>query len=76
MMISCEKAALICNKTQYREATFMEKMKLRFHLLMCKTCPSFTKRNTQLTSICDKANLQSLTELQKEVMKKELQDKS
>lgn len=74
MMISCEKAALICNKTQYREATFMGKMKLRFHLFICKTCPSFSKRNSQLTSICDKANLQSLSELQKEDMKKALQD--
>jgi len=75
MMISCEKAALICNKTQYREATFMEKVKLRFHLFICKTCPSFSKRNAQLTSICNKANLQSLSQLQKEVMKKELQNK-
>lgn len=74
-MISCEKAAIICNKTQYREASFADKMKLRFHLFMCKTCSKFTKQNTEFTSICDKANLQSLSEQQKKAMKKELQAK-
>ncbi len=74
-MISCEKAAIICNKTQYQEATFMEKMKLRFHLLMCKTCSAFTKKNTKLTSICEKADLNSLSESDKARMKQELQDK-
>jgi len=75
-MISCEKAALICNKAQYREASFMEKMKLRFHLFICKTCSKFTKQNTEFTSICDKANLQSLSEQQKEEMKKQLHSES
>ena len=74
MMISCEKAALICNKTQYREATFMEKMKLKFHLLLCKNCPEFSKRNTKLTALCQKANLQSLTKEDKHRMKKLLKE--
>ena len=29
-MISCEEAAIICNKTQYKEATFLEKIKIAF----------------------------------------------
>ena len=76
MMISCEKAALICNKTQYREATFMEKMKLRFHLFVCKTCPKFSKQNGQLTTLCEKANLQTLTEQEKLKMKQLLQNQN
>jgi len=75
-MISCEKAATICNKAQYREATFMEKMKLRFHLLMCKTCSKFTKQNTQFTTLCEKANLQSLSEQEKIKMKQQLQKRN
>ncbi len=74
-MISCEKAAIICNKTQYREATFMEKLKLQFHLLICKTCSAFTKKNTELTTLCEKANLQSLSEQEKLKMKEQLQRK-
>lgn len=75
MMISCEKAALICNKTQYREATFMEKIKLKMHLLMCKTCSAFTKKNTELTVLCEKANLHSLSEGEKIKMKQQLEEK-
>lgn len=71
-MISCEKAAIICNKTQYEEASFMDKLKLRFHLFMCKTCSKFTKQNTELTSICEKANLHSLSEREKIIMKEQL----
>jgi len=75
-MISCEKAALICNKTQYGESSFIEKLKLRYHLFICKTCAHFTKQNTELTSVCDKANLKSLSDQQKEEMKKAFQSKS
>jgi hypothetical protein len=75
-MTSCEKAATICNKTQYREASFIEKMKLQFHLLMCKTCPDFSKQNSKLTALCDKANLKALSEQEKLKMKEQLQNKS
>lgn len=71
-MISCEQAATICNKTQYNEATFSEKMKLRFHLLLCKTCSGFTKKNNKLTSLCRKAPLHSLSEEDKEKLKERL----
>ncbi len=74
-MISCEKAAVICNKMQYKEASLKEKIQLKFHLLICKTCSVFSKKNTQLTSLCEKANLYSLSEGEKLKMKRELDDK-
>ncbi len=69
MMISCEKAAVICNKTQYKEASVWEKIKLKFHLLMCKTCAKHSKDNTKLTSLCNQARLAALTEEEKKKMK-------
>ncbi|MEK6154403.1 hypothetical protein WIW50_14135 [Flavobacteriaceae bacterium 3-367] len=42
---------------------------------MCKTCSAFTKKNTEFTTLCEKANLQSLSEMEKVKMKKELRDK-
>lgn len=75
-MISCDKAAIICNKTQYGEASFTDILKLKFHLFICKTCSAFTKRNTQLTSLCAKAHLTGLSEQEKLKMKEELQNKS
>ena len=71
-MISCEKAALICNKAQYKEASFNDKLKLKFHIFLCKTCAGFTKKNTQFTSLCDKAKLRSLSEQDKAKMRQEL----
>lgn len=75
-MISCEKAAKICNKTQYNEASFLEKISLQIHLLICKTCPQFSKRNKAFTSLCEKAKLQALSESEKVEMKQKLEDVS
>ncbi len=74
-MISCDEATVICNKSQYDEATIIEKIKLQFHVLYCSTCASFIKKNTQLTSLCKKANLKTLTAAEKIAMKRELQKK-
>ncbi len=74
-MISCDEAAIICNKKQYKEATFIEKIKLVMHLLICKTCSSFSRKNAEFTSLCDKAPLHCLPERDKVIMKKDLHDK-
>lgn len=74
-MITCERAAIISDKTEYHEASFLEKIKLRLHLLVCNTCAAFTKKNSQLTVLCQKAHLQQLSEDEKLQMKKELKSK-
>lgn len=71
-MISCQEAAVICNKAQYREAKFLEILRLKFHILMCKTCSKYTKKNTKLTSLCEKARLSTLSEKDKLEMKEKL----
>ncbi|MCL6264892.1 hypothetical protein [Flagellimonas myxillae] len=75
MKISCEEAATICNKSQYKEAGLWETIKLRFHIFTCKTCAKFTKKNKTLTTLCDKANLNTLSEAEKKVMKKDLEQR-
>ena len=75
MKISCEEASHICNKSQYKEASFWEILKLRFHIFYCKTCAKFTKRNKTLTTLCDKAGLTVLSEEDKECMKRDLEKK-
>lgn len=50
--ISCKQANAICNKAQYGEATFLEKIQLNYHILICKICALYTKQNQQLTKIC------------------------
>lgn len=75
-MITCEEAALISSKTQYKEATFWERINLRLHLLLCAVCSKFTKKNAQLTHLCAKSKLYSLSEEEKLRMKRELQNNS
>jgi hypothetical protein len=74
MKITCQQAAIICNKTQYREASIFEILKLRLHILLCKACHKYVKRNTKLSELCKKAQLQALSDSEKESIKKRLAD--
>ena len=49
MKLSCDEATKICDKSQYGEASLMERIKLSFHLFLCKKCGTYTKQNTVLT---------------------------
>ena len=51
IIIPCQEANHVCDKTQYKEATLWEKIKLNIHLLYCKACRKYTKKNTQLTKL-------------------------
>lgn len=66
---------MICHKKQYKEASFMEKIKLSLHLFICKTCSGFSRKNAELTALCDKAPLHCISEKDKVIMKKGLRDK-
>ncbi len=72
-MISCEEAALICNKTQYRESSLIDRLKLRLHIFICKACKVYVKKNTRLSTLCQKATLHALTESEKEDIRNRLE---
>lgn len=65
----CEEAQQICTKNQYKEATIREKLGLLMHLLVCKTCGAFSRKNTKLTQLCDRASLHALSETEKAYIK-------
>ena len=72
MMIPCEEANHVCDKTQYKEATLWEKIKLNIHLIYCKVCRKYSKNNAILTKTIDKSNVECLDPECKEAMKKDL----
>ncbi|MFY0602413.1 MAG: hypothetical protein JXQ93_00580 [Flavobacteriaceae bacterium] len=78
-MMSCDEAAMICDKNQYGEASFLDKIKLQIHLLACKMCKEYTKQNSLLTKVFKKkASHQKeqhicLSSHEKENLKKELE---
>jgi len=53
-IINCDQATTICDKSQYGEASLYDKIKLNYHLLMCKFCLSYTKQNNIMTQIFGK----------------------
>lgn len=48
-MISCDEATLICDKSQYKEATLAEKLKLNGHFFQCKICRLYSNQNNRMT---------------------------
>jgi len=72
IFMPCEKVNHVCDKAQYSEATFLEKITLGLHIMYCKACRSYTKNNTKLTKIVKKSSLKCLDKDCKENMKKEL----
>lgn len=51
--INCDEATAICNKNQYKEASFGEIVKLKLHFFICKKCGLYSYQNTILTKVCD-----------------------
>ena len=81
LKITCNEATTICDKNQYGEASFMEKLKLQIHFMTCPICPKYTKQNTLLTKIykkkakADQAQTVSfcMSDEDKEKLRKELE---
>lgn len=49
IFIPCDKANHTCDKSQYKEASLPEKIKLNIHLIYCKAYREYTKTNIKLT---------------------------
>ncbi|MFP4847155.1 hypothetical protein [Winogradskyella sp. PE311] len=64
--LSCQEANHVCDKTQYKEASFWEKVKLNLHLLYCNACRKYTARNTKLTKLIRSEKIEALDNSAKE----------
>ena len=56
----CEKYGMFCDKCQYDEASFWERLKLKFHLFLCGGCREYSKKNTHLSKAIRNAETQAL----------------
>ena len=50
-MIKCEEATSICDKSQYGEASFFDRIRLSFHNFLCHRCKLYTEQNKIMTKI-------------------------
>jgi len=75
LFMPCDKASHICDKSQYKEASLWEKIKLTLHIIICEKCRCYSKNNAELTENIKKAHVDCLTPECKEQMKKDLEQK-
>ncbi|MEZ4792648.1 MAG: hypothetical protein R2783_04055 [Gelidibacter sp.] len=60
LFISCEEAYEICDKSQYGEATLLERLKLNLRYIWCRFTQAYVKRNRKLTQTIKASQVQSL----------------
>lgn len=70
----CHEANHICDKNQYKEATFLEKVRLNIHLIYCRACRKYSMRNSKLTKAVNNPTVQTVSTSKKEAMKQRLQE--
>lgn len=75
IFVSCEDANHICDKNQYKEASFWEKVKLNIHLIYCKACRKYSSKNTKLTKLYKDPKVISINQSVKDSMKEQLKKK-
>lgn len=70
--MKCDDANHVCDKSQYKEASLWEKIKLNLHLLYCAACRKYSSRNGKLTKVMKDSDLKSLDPDSKQVLKEQL----
>ncbi|MEX1384136.1 hypothetical protein [Lutibacter sp.] len=54
MKLTCNQATTICDKSQYKEATFWELLKLNLHIFLCKKCKKYANQNSIMSKCYNK----------------------
>jgi len=71
--LECHEANHICDKNQYREASFWEKVRLNIHLIYCRACRKYTVRNSKLTKAVKNPKVRSISTMDRNALKEKLQ---
>ncbi len=68
-LLKCNDANHLCDKFQYGESSFLERLKLRLHLSLCKACQKYSENNVKLSSLIEKSKVKCLDKDYKAKMK-------
>ncbi len=68
MKLECHEANHICDKNQYKEAGLWEKVRLTIHLIYCRACQKYTKRNVKLTKLTKDPKVETMPASDKELL--------
>ncbi len=74
IFIKCDEATSICDKTQYKEASVLDKIRLSIHNFLCKKCKLYSEQNNFMSKLF-KVNLkgQHLCSSDKDKLEKKLE---
>lgn len=75
LFVNCSEANHFCDKNQYKEASFWEKVKLNIHLIYCKACRKYSTNNSKLTKLVKDPKVIHINHYEKEAMKERLKQK-
>lgn len=73
IILTCQRAAEFCDKTEYHEMNLSGKLRLKFHLMFCQACRAYWKRNRKLSHLLEKADLRICTSEEKRRWQKQLE---
>lgn len=79
LFYTCDDANVACDKNQYGELNFWDKIRLKIHLFYCDYCRGYARRNQKLSELFSKAGIgtkktRSLDTSSKEELKKKLSE--
>ena len=69
LKLSCQEANHVCDKNQYKEASFWEKVKLNIHLIYCSACRKYSANNTKLSKLFSGNKVEVLDNSSKDKLK-------
>ncbi len=71
--MKCEEAGHVCDKNQYKETNFMERVRLVIHLIYCSACRKYSFKNNKLTEAIKNLRINTISEADKNYLKEQLQ---
>jgi hypothetical protein len=73
IFISFEQAKHICDKNQYGESTFFERIKLSIRHSWCMLTRKYSKNNNKLTNIIKRGNLNCLKDNERKKLQQQFE---
>lgn len=71
ILINCEEAKHICDKSQHQEATFWEKVRLNIRFIYCHITRDYVKKNAKLTKLINDKSVVCMDQVEKAHLKQE-----
>lgn len=73
LFISCEEAIHICDKAQYDEASWWEKIELKIRISWCHITKDYAQKNMRLSSFIKQHKVECLQRKERKQLQKEFE---